>query len=255
MNPIGRDYPQEKLRDEIQGNKRGIQYPKGSLWPLVLDLSSAQAVKEFASCKGNVIYVDSESTGSIRIGFDTAWQKLFPMGPNSGFRGIPFEQLLIEWDAQPGRVATLWYGYGADYIPSNQDITTIGNITNPVQTTREYASSFSSTTALAAGTAETVFAPGSNLSGAEIVAWSSYARQGGGGDIATFLRAHTSAPATQLQGDGLAGLSSGLGTPGTSLMVVAKLDSPIRIAANLGLYHLTTLNLESATAKSVLYTL
>jgi hypothetical protein len=160
--------PYQRLTDQVRGDKRGLDYLAGALQPIVLDLSSAQTLKEFALA-GDVLYVDKLSTGTVKFRPDMSWQRGFPLGANSGVRDFPFKSLLLEWDAQPGETFVLWFGYGINIIPPNQDITTIGSITDPVRIApMSYASSFDSAAVLAAGVNTTILAPGSNLDGVDI---------------------------------------------------------------------------------------
>lgn len=132
------------LAEEVRGDKREIIYQGASLQPLPLDLTVAQSLKEF-QLQGNVLYVDSEATGIVGLRLDTTWQRSYPLRANSKLKGYPYKSVILEWTAQPGLTAVLWYGYGVDLVPPNQNISAIGTlntIVNPVPLDPEYAKYF-----------------------------------------------------------------------------------------------------------------
>jgi hypothetical protein len=170
-------YPDADINSRVAGDKRSLLYNRGTLQPFVCDLSSAQAMKEFP-WKGDVLYVDKLSTGTVKFRFDTSWQRGFPLGANSAVRGFPFESLLLEWDAQPGKSLVIWYGYGLEIVPPNQDITSIGTvdavteITNTVITQNygdEYGTSYVSAAGLTANTPSNVWSAATNAAGVRLI--------------------------------------------------------------------------------------
>lgn len=126
----------DKHGEQIEADKRQINYKKGALVLLTIALDNAQGMKEF-QLAGDVLYLDRRSTGEIKFRPDTAWPAAFPLAANSAIKGFPYSSLLLEWEAQAGKIAYVWAGYGIEIIPPNQDITTIGSITDPVELTED----------------------------------------------------------------------------------------------------------------------
>ena len=245
--------------ERAQADKRNTQYPVGALTPFVLNLDNAQALTEYRFA-GDSIYLDRRSTGQIRFRLDMAWPAAFPLGANDGLRNLPYKQLLLEWDAQPGLVAYLWTGYGVDLSLSVGAITTIGSITNPVTvsainsplSTYQYSTSYKSNAPLAASTPETIVAPGSNLNGIDFF-HGSYFHQNGAGLARGVFTAKATPPATTLDGDIF------LDTVAQQIQAAIwsgqkTLQRPIRISANLGAYAINSVA-EGAGLRSALYTL
>jgi len=272
-------YPSFASEARNQGDKRGIVYQHGMLDCIRIDLSNANALQEL-TFKGDVVYVDKDSTGSIGVKFDMAWPRFFPLGANGAIRGIPYEQLLLNWTAQPGLFVNLWFGYGVDIVAPNQDITSIGSIINPVTITGDvnaigphllgtgynaadfplltrevgarYASTYSTLTLIGSNAPQQVFAPGTNTNGAIIHDLQYVTRNDSASMRAAFV-AHTSAPVSTADGDVL--LSSGptfTNTPG--IWQSNHLTRPLYIAAGKGLWFIVNVA-ETDGQRSVLYTL
>lgn len=137
----GNQSPFQEYYDRVYGDKRGILFGGGNLQPIVLDLNSAQPLKDF-ELQGDFIWMDPDSSGAIRVKFSMAQPRAMTMRANYRFSRVPFKQLLLEWDAQPGETAILWTGWGVEALPSANDITNLSNILNPVPLDPEYAKYF-----------------------------------------------------------------------------------------------------------------
>lgn len=269
-------YPDGPILSRIEGDKRDIQYNRGTLQPTELDLSSAQAPREF-DFQGDVLYVDKLSTGTLKFRFDTSWQRGFPLGANSAVRGFPYKSVLLEWDSQPGKTVVIWHGYGLEIVPPNQDITAIGSITNPVKVegtlgvlaqesiggvdtleVRErgfaYGASFGSTAFLAANTPETVIAPGTNTGG--VIVWSAGMRgmNSAATNITSSLLAKASAPANFNDGAVLLIPDNYFELASTRMATAGKLVRPVFLAAGLGLYFISGALETQLVHRHVLYT-
>lgn len=120
-----------KFMAEFFGDKRNVIWPVANISKLPLPLDVAQTVIE-KEIEGDFIYVDSDSTGIAYVRFNNPAMPEIPIRTNFGIYGFPIRRIFVRWDAQAGKQINLLYGYGAQVVPPNQDITTIGSITNPV---------------------------------------------------------------------------------------------------------------------------
>lgn len=91
-------------------------------------LDVAQATPLELLFKGNFLYADTNTTGSVSISLNTDNGPFFPFRTNTGVQGPEYERLYLTWAAQAGKVLNLWYGFDARIIPPNQDISNIGTI-------------------------------------------------------------------------------------------------------------------------------
>lgn len=103
------------------GDKRNIIYPEGNLLMQEIALDNAMQGKEF-QLHGDFLYADSDSTGIVYVQFNNTALPGFPFRKNTSVSGFPYKTAYVSWDAQPGDIIRLWYGYGARIIPPNQDI-------------------------------------------------------------------------------------------------------------------------------------
>lgn len=248
-------YPDGPILSRIEGDKRGIQYNRGTLQPTVLDLSVAQAPREY-DFQGDVLYVDKLSTGTIKFRFDTSWQRGFPLGANSAVRGFPYKSVLLEWDAQPGETAVIWHGYGIEIVPPNQDITsisTVGGISTPVDiidTGNIAETNFSSSDAIGLNAALAVFVAASNTVGATIHAAGIYSRAAN--EKIENLQHFTSAPTTLIDGAILFNCAHG---PSATDAPSIQLSNPVRFAASRGLWFFNGVTLQAIGNRFANYTL
>lgn len=245
--------PDGSFDERAFGDKRNLAYGTGLIQPLVIALDTAQALKEFPLA-GDVIYLDRRSTGEIRFALDMAWAARFPLASNGGMKGIPYKQLLLEWDAQPGKFAYLWTGYAVELIPPNQDISSIGSITQPVTiASRVYGSSFVSGAALVSNTPVNVFAAASNADGVDLVGSLIATENGAASNANTFLLANASAPATITDGDVIHGVRAKI-VNASSVFGWSELALPIRIPSGKRLDFISSAA-QSGVSLTALYTL
>ena len=249
-------YPDAQRRARVAGDKRGLVYGAGTLQPFICDLESAQSLREY-DFSGDVLYVDKLSTGTIKFRFDTSWQRSFPLGANAAVRGVPFKSVLLEWDVQAGKTAVIWYGYGVEIVPPNQDITSIGSITNPVDIRGvgfTYGSKFSSNTVILANANEAVFVPATNTNGARIKAARFLNEAPGGWISAESLVAHTGVPATYTDGDILVGNMNAVSLAAGVYESHGYLLEPVQIDSGKGLWFRNSTGTSEATGnRNVLY--
>lgn len=133
--------PWDEYFSRVYGDKRDILFGAANLQPLTLNLSAAGPLKDY-QLQGDFIWIDPDSTGTIRLRFAMAQPRAITMKPNYRINKVPFKQLLIEWDAQADATVTIWTGWGVDILPSANDITNLSNILNPVPLDPEYARFF-----------------------------------------------------------------------------------------------------------------
>lgn len=188
-----------ELLDRYFASKVDMIWPRGQMLMQPFALDAAETGRPF-KIEGDFLYIDKTSTGSIYVQFGPGGQK-FPMGPNMFFKGIAYRDLLISWDAQAGKTAQLWYGWGGEIIPPNQDITAIGSITNPVAIEEDtYGASFASVTATGAASNLTIVAPGTNVNGLDLKDLQ-YQATGAAGQNNGVLAKAGAAPASLTDGD------------------------------------------------------
>ena len=169
---------------------------------------------------------------------------------------VPFTQVLIENPAQTGKRLRIIYGVDVDFRPG---INAQVNITNTVTTTsggQAYGAKFSSTTALAAGATENIFAVGANANG--VIVHDGFVFCGNGttdlGSI-TALHAHTAAPAAWTDGDILIRPFDQITVNGASFRQAGKMATPLLMPANKGLWFRNHgSQLEILAVRHVLYT-
>ncbi len=111
----------------INADKRGVLSPFANVQKKVLLLDNATNQEELR-VEGDFVYADPLSTGLIGVKYNADAMPAFPFRASTGVRGFPYKTLLLNWAAQPGLVLNLWYGFGAEIIPPNQDIANIGSI-------------------------------------------------------------------------------------------------------------------------------
>lgn len=204
LNFAGLSEEQRQFFIEFFGNKRLIAFPQGNMLKERIDLTTAQTAKRF-DYAGDFVYSDRNSTGVINVGFNSLAMPAFPFGSNTAVNGFPYKEIYLSWDAQPGLFANVWYGYGANIIPPNQDISQILSTVNVSELGTPYATAFSSATILAANTVQNVIAAGINVNGYRLVSANSVHRNAtaSGGAYLSML-AKATAPASTVDGDVLA---------------------------------------------------
>jgi hypothetical protein len=108
----------------VEGVAHGHKKP---LYFLEIDLGVAGTLKNL-KVPGNMIYIDQYTTGIADLSFSDPLGPAFPIGVNSAVRNFLYSELYLSWSAQAGKVLRIWYGWDADIIPPNQDISNIGSI-------------------------------------------------------------------------------------------------------------------------------
>lgn len=129
-------YPNQNFDAKNSGDKTGMLYPSANMNKKIIPLDAAQPILELP-VDGDFLYVDIESTGKIYIQINDMAMPPLPFQANMALRGFVYKKLILSWPAQAGLVVNLWYGYGAEVIPPNQNITSIGSITNPIALTNQ----------------------------------------------------------------------------------------------------------------------
>lgn len=261
--------------DPIEADKRGIVIPRSSLRRLRFTLDAARNEVEFRT-EGDMLYADSDSTGTITIRLNNESEDPWPIKAQGGVQNIPIRSILVTHAAQAGKVLNLWYGYRARFVAPSADIATIGSIINPVgvQGPRALASgplladlpvlsrevgivfgaSYETDVALIVAT-ETVFTAATNANGAMLWGGSIWTNPTVNSNGSISLHAHTVAPAVFTDGNVLLVAAYLIATNSGQTMVHAVLPRPIFIPAGLGLFFLRLVNNEFAGRRSLLYTL
>lgn len=258
-------------------DKRNRVIPAYGIRRKVIPLDSAAVDQEF-KFQGDFVYVDYNSTGVATCKLNNTSEDSFPLLALAGVQNIPYDGLYLSWAAQPGLVLNLWYGYNSQFISPTSAIATIGSITNPVKirdsdgndidgdlpatslaATRRAlwvrdiggnpASSFSSSAALAANTAEQVVAPASNTNG--ILVFERHAITNTASNNTVTLLAKTSAPTSF--GDGDIHYMLFQDTGGAWKIGPNIMDRPILIPAGKGLYWFSNV-LETGARRWCTYT-
>jgi hypothetical protein len=211
----GVPYPDYDYYARTFGDKRGIRYGFGALIPFTFALDVANP-GNLIPIAGDIVYFDRNTTGTINVRFDTAWPAGLPMASNGAIRGIPFKEVILDWTAQAGRIATVWIGYGADIVSPTRDLNAINSITQPVtvqgvraQATtmalgdlpalvREigflYAASFDSSANIGISASEQIIAAAANVNGVTVWDCDIFTAPTGPGAVIISLVAHTIAP-------------------------------------------------------------
>lgn len=160
---------------------------------------------------------------------------------------VTSDRLFVYNDAQAGKVLRVVYGTDIDFMPGvNTGVNVSGEVSNNALGL-VYATAFRSSALMAANTAETVVAAGSNTAG--LTLWSAGIVTRAGVNSIANMQAHTAASTTTTTGDVILGACA----PAT-LSVVSQLPYPLQVDAGKGLYFLSD-TLETAALRWALYTL
>lgn len=230
----------------------------------VVDLSSARSFAAGTQLElnfpGNSFYIDkAPDVGNAYALFqdDTAQAPLPRLYVEPGFIArTPWTRLTIENDAQAGKVLRILYGVDVDFVPGTSAGVQITGTVNVNPMPHPFASSFSSSAALVAGTAQTVFLPAANTGGAYLWALDMY---GFFADAIVAKRsgvvAHTSAPANVTTGNSIGLTKASTGSIGAgNVSFDFELINAVYLPAGLGLYFISEGN-EGGGHRRVLYTL
>ncbi|HYS76894.1 MAG TPA: hypothetical protein VEM38_12445 [Burkholderiales bacterium] len=88
--------------------------PRSALRRQQIKLDNALNAQPFR-LRGDVIFLDRNSTGVIQVQLNNTSEDLFPMAAGDGIEALPFEDFFVTSAAQAGLVVNLWYGYSARF--------------------------------------------------------------------------------------------------------------------------------------------
>lgn len=212
---------------------------------------------------GDALYIDANPLdGNARMFIQTAGNEAgevpLYVSPGAIFN-VPFTRIRIENDAQAGKKLRIVYGVGVDFQPGSvAQLSLAGDVALDAATIREvkiarYGAVYSSTTAMAANTPDTIVTPAANVNGVII----HRARFLTGGPLtfptAAFIAKTGAAPATVLEGSAICTADNTSSTNVTGGYAGGRIDDDIFIPAAHGIYFLSTTT-ESAAHRSMLYT-
>lgn len=222
-----------------------------------LDLSVARSFTAGTAVQikisGNAFFVDqAPDVGTAYVVFegvpDNTGPKIRPaVYVQPGFPlKIPFANLWIANTAQAGKVLRIFYGVDIDFQAATSATVGInGTITANISPV-PYSFAYKSTTPMAALTADTIFAAGTNTVGA--ILWRASIVSFNGANNRYAVIANTSVPGSLITGDVLVASSSN-GSPGINPI---QIDQPIYISPGKGLYVISE-GLETIAYRSALY--
>lgn len=102
----------------IFGDKRGLLTPAGGALSQPVDLTNARSMEPL-DLHGDFLYLDIESTGKIYVKLNNPQMPWIPLKAGQGFK-TPYSRLFIKNGAQSGCVANLLFGYGSEFLASQQ---------------------------------------------------------------------------------------------------------------------------------------
>lgn len=225
-----------------------------------IDLSTARTFAANTALQlkitGNSFYIDqAPDVGNAYVIFegvqDDTGPKIRPaiyVQPGYVAR-VPFANVRIVNSAQAGKVLRIIYGVDVDFVPSLNGQIAISGTVNAINYGAAYASSYDSTTAMAANTPDTVFTPAANTNGA--IVWAANAATGGAASVLGAYIAKSSAPANVLDGDVIHIEAS----QGAAYNTPIPMPNPVLIAAGKGLYWITNTAEAGTMLRHVLYSL
>lgn len=231
---------------------------------LDIDLTNARSIAAGSALAiniaGNSFYVDQDTTnvGNAIVHFQDTnlGNASAPLFVSAGFiANVPFTQILIENAAQAGKRLRIFYGVDIDFqagINASISISGTVNIGNAIASPaivqdggKRYTNTFYASSALAAATAETIVAPGTNVNGIVVLTASADCFNAAGQLFS--LIAKTSAPVSVSDGDILA-VGSFNGNSGGSMSSL-RLEAPIYVPPGKGLYFIC-LNADTTPVRS-----
>lgn len=241
---------QSALLEEIFGTKKNMLYPDGALLSQTFDLSVAQTGLrlDFA---GDFIYADRNTTGYVNLIFNGFSMSSFPFGQNTAINNFPYKALYLSWPAQTGKLLTLWYGYGANIVPPNQDISSILNTVNVNAVGLTYATSYSSSALITAGTPLNIISAASNILGYTL--WNTISQSGtAGGSVESWL-AKATAPVALFDGDAL-NWTDIYTVVGANIVCSGRMLTPLKVIAGKRLDAMVSVT-QTFANRTCLYTL
>lgn len=250
-------------REQVEGfesDKRDRVIPAFGIRRKVIRLDQALNVQQLG-IKGDFLYADYNSTGVGLLQLNNSSEDAFPILALAGIQDLPFDDVYITANAQPGLIINLWYGYRSRFVSPTSAIATIGSITNPVKNAdyngnsidslakagvyagerllstidggNGYGVSFESSANMTAGTPLNVSAAASNTGGIMLVDVMRYALTNIGANRSTYLCKAT-APASIVDGEVQAAVNSmAVDVGGTVYVSTIALMRAKRIGAGL----------------------
>ena len=212
-----------------------------------LDTAGDKVIFEVA---GDFLYFDAISTGTVTLELNNQYNDpAAPFQCSAGF-GINalFKRLKISWAAQAGKTVRIMYSTGDRIVPTNS--TSINGVVTVNQSGYSITSSFSSTVALGANTAEAVFLPAANTNGAVI--WEAVSNDVSNVTFQNALVAHTSAPGSISTGKTLTFGKRFFS--GASDCNIVELINPVKVPAGFGVYFISNQGLTNG-ARMCSYTM
>lgn len=230
-----------------------------------VDLSTARSVAAgtplILNLAGNSFYVDQDTStvGYATVHFQDTNLGISPapifVGP--GFiANVPFTQLLVENTAQAGKRLRVFYGVDIDFQAGvNAQVSISGTLNaaivrDSIVPQIQFASSYQSTTVLAANTPEQIFSAAANANGA--ILWAADLALNTNPNFAlAAMVSGAAAPATVVNGNVIVA-SQFVSNPGYLSGFV--LPNPVRIPAGNGLWYISQ-SAEVVVLRHALYTL
>jgi len=225
-----------------------------------VDLTAARSVaantQQVFNISGNSFYIDADPTDGNAIvhfqdtNFDRGPVPLY-VSPGTIF-SIPFTQILLENVAQPGKTIRICYGVDVDFQPGSVSQIAVTNNGGFTAVRPEAQTGFySSTSAIAAATADPVFLPAANVNGAILLSADINSFDNAATGVGAFVT-KASAPASIIDGSMML-ISKQGPSGGLSLTGGARLEFPQYIAAGQGLYYITSVAFAAAVASAFCY--
>jgi len=199
MGPGERTYHEQV--DPITRDKRADVIPRSALRRQQIKLDNALVAQPFR-IRGDVIFLDRNSTGIIQVQLNNTSEDLLPMGSGDSIAGLPFEDFFVTSAAQPGLIANMWYGYSArfrTFLVANDIIDRAARQLGLIEA-NPYGVSFKSTVALGANGVENIVAAAANLNGIRLLDVQEIENNTVAG-ASTSVLSKATAPATSIDGD------------------------------------------------------
>ena len=229
-------------------------------WPMYreVDLSSARSLAagtaEVLPLCGNMIYIDPRANSGYAT-LHVQDESSVGNTPITALPGqvlkVPFTQIILENDAQPGQVLRMIYGTDLDFDPTNAagvSVLNAINVNDVVASSCQFLSP-GLASAVAANQVTTILDPALNVSGFRIRSITKIAEAGAGGFLATRLMASLVAPVSFASAANRIHLSH-ITVANSARQFVEVMDLNRTIPAGWGLYNITTVTVAPVGANS-----
>lgn len=220
-----------------------------------VDLGTARSLAAGTAARftraGNVLYIDQKrDTGFATIHVqDDARAGNTPITVFAGFISrIPFTELILENDAQPGMVMRIIYGTDLDFVPSLAAGVNVLNAIN-VNDTIDPACQFlpvAMPVGIGANQVTPMLLPAANPRGVVLRSLYHAVTAGGGGNIGSNVIAASAAPVTSNTAQANAILLSGLVDSGAAPRIVYYTFNR-RLPAGWGIWNISSIGVADAT--------